>query len=151
MTEPVVRVGFIGGGLIARYHARQLSEVAGTEVVACHDVDADRAAELVAGFGGAVVDSVAEVIDASDAVYVCTWTSAHPEMVDAVAAAGKPLFCEKPLGVDFITAEAMTATVVGVGDREPGWFGLAPLTGLSMAAPPDSRPGVGTVDVDRVP
>lgn len=107
----MVRVGFVGGGLIARYHARQLSEVSDAQIVACHDIDPDRVAQFVGGYGGEILDSVDAVIEASDVIYVCTWTSAHPEIVARAAAAGKPIFCEKPLAVDLATAQKMASVV----------------------------------------
>ena len=110
-----MRIGFLGGGLIARYHARSLAEVSGAEIVGCYDIDGERAATFADSHGGAVASSAAEVIDRSDAVYVCTWTSAHPELVQAAAAAGKAIFCEKPLAVDLKTATAMAEVVARTG------------------------------------
>lgn len=118
MTGERVGIGFIGCGLIARSHARGLAAVEGAEVVAVHDVDGARAHAFaldVAGSSAAVVGSAEAVIAAADAVYVCTWTADHAEAVAAVAAAGKPVFCEKPLAVDLATATAMTDAVTGAG------------------------------------
>lgn len=108
-------MGFVGGGFIARYHARQLSEVSGAEVAVCHDIDGDRAAQFAGGYGGATVDSVEAVIEASDAIYVCTWTSEHPDIVAAAARAGKPIFCEKPLAVGLADAKKMADNVSAAG------------------------------------
>ena len=113
-TEPV-KVGFLGGGLIARYHARSLSEVAGAEMAGCFDIDGERAVAFTDAHGGEVRATADEVIDASDAVYICSWTSAHPELLSAAVAAGKPVFCEKPLAVDLATAETMAAAVEEAG------------------------------------
>jgi predicted dehydrogenase len=55
------------------------------------------------------------VIEASDAVYVCTWTAAHPPLVAAAAEANRAVFCEKPLAVDLAAAEAMTESVTAAG------------------------------------
>lgn len=108
-----VRVGFLGCGLIARSHARNLSGVA--EIVACHDTDGTRSAMFAAEHGATVADSIDEVIGRSDAVYVCTWTAAHPAMVQAATEAGRAVFCEKPLAVDLRTAAAMAGLVEQAG------------------------------------
>ncbi len=108
-----MRVGFVGCGLIAGFHARNLTDVA--EIVACYDIDATRSAMFSAEYGGDATNSAAQVIERSDAVYVCTWTSAHPRLVEAVSSAGKAIFCEKPLGVDWATAKAMTDVVERAG------------------------------------
>ncbi|MDH5521964.1 MAG: Gfo/Idh/MocA family oxidoreductase [Acidimicrobiia bacterium] len=110
-----MRVGFLGGGLIARYHARSLSEVSGVEIAGCFDIDRERAAAFADVHGGAPASTVDDIIERSDALYVCSWTSAHPELVEAVAAAGKAIFCEKPLAVDLATATAMTEAVERAG------------------------------------
>ncbi|MGI9611604.1 MAG: Gfo/Idh/MocA family protein [Acidimicrobiales bacterium] len=112
-----IRIGFIGCGLIARSHARGLAAVDGVEIVAVFDIDADRAVAFAADHASpaAAVSSPEQVIDSADAVYVCTWTAAHPEFVEAIAAAGKPVFCEKPLAVDLATAQTMADAVVSAG------------------------------------
>lgn len=111
-----VRIGFLGAGFIARYHAMQLRLVAEpSEIVAVYDPERPRAEQFVADEGGVVVDSIDAVIAASDAVFVCTWTAAHLECVRAVAAAGLPLFCEKPLGTDLATATELVEVVEAAG------------------------------------
>jgi predicted dehydrogenase len=104
-------VGFIGCGLIARSHARGLAATDGAVIGSVHDLDSERATRFAADMGATAASSVDEVIAASDAVYVCTWTAAHPELVRAVAAAGRAVFCEKPLAVDADSARAMTRAV----------------------------------------
>ncbi len=110
-----MRVGFLGGGLIARDHARSLSEVDEVEVTGCFDLDHERAEAFADAHGGVMAPSAEELIERSDAVYVCSWTSAHPELVEAAAASGRAIFCEKPLAVDLETAEAMAEVVARAG------------------------------------
>ena len=111
----MIRVGFLGTGLISENHARQLRAVSGAEIVACHDLDASRSEAFAKTYGGTSLDSSDEVIERSDAIYVCTWTAAHPDLVAQVVAAGKPVFCEKPLAVDLATAQAMAEAVNEAG------------------------------------
>ncbi|NYJ34397.1 Gfo/Idh/MocA family protein [Nocardiopsis aegyptia] len=95
-----VRVGVIGTGWIGGEHIRRITDrVGGAEVVAVTDIDADRAARAVAGTGARVLATGEEVIAAEDvdAVVVTSWGPAHAESVLAAVAAGKPVFCEKPL------------------------------------------------------
>lgn len=119
-----LRIGFIGCGLIARSHARHLHEVSEAEIVSVFDIDHERRASFAREFGstgreaavtGNEAQSAEEVIASADAVYVTTWTSEHPALVAAVAAAGKPVFCEKPLGVDLATARTMVDQVEAAG------------------------------------
>jgi myo-inositol 2-dehydrogenase/D-chiro-inositol 1-dehydrogenase len=96
-----VNVGIIGAGMIGQDHARRLSGVvAGARVAAVADTDPDRSRQTAQSLPGArVLDSGHQVIASSDidAVMVTSWGPTHEEFVLAAIAAGKPVFCEKPL------------------------------------------------------
>jgi myo-inositol 2-dehydrogenase / D-chiro-inositol 1-dehydrogenase len=96
-----VRVGVIGVGMIGQSHVRRITEVLpGGAVVAVTDVDAARARQVAAALPGATVHPTARDLIAADdvdAVLVASWGAAHEEHVLAAIAAGKPVFCEKPL------------------------------------------------------
>ncbi len=112
----MTRVGFIGAGLIACYHAIMLE--ASDEphsVSAVFDADSTRAANFAGWQSCVAVDSVGAVLDACDVVFVCTWTSAHLEAVAAAAERGMPVFCEKPLATDLAGAVEMCDLVDAAG------------------------------------
>lgn len=111
-----VRVGFLGAGFIATFHSKML-RASGVDHVRAgvYDPDRSRADDFVARAGGFVADSEAEVIASCDAVYVCTWTSEHPRLVADVAAAGKAVFVEKPLGVDLGTSRRVAESLETAG------------------------------------
>ncbi|WP_328364299.1 Gfo/Idh/MocA family oxidoreductase [Streptomyces sp. NBC_00445] len=95
-----VRVGVIGAGWIGQDHIRRLTDtVAGAEVTAVTDIDSARAAESAARAGARVCADGAGLIAADDvdAVLVTSWGPTHAEHVLNAIAAGKPVFCEKPL------------------------------------------------------
>jgi predicted dehydrogenase len=112
-----VRVGFLGCGFIAGYHAGMLRAGApdGFEVATVHDPDRARAEAFTAAHGGVVAADEEEAIAGADAVYVATWTSEHRRLVEAVAAAGRAVFCEKPLAPAGADAAAMVAAVEAAG------------------------------------
>jgi myo-inositol 2-dehydrogenase/D-chiro-inositol 1-dehydrogenase len=111
-----IRIGFFGAGLIAGFHARSLrASKADFEFAGVYDVSSERAAEFAGWTGATAVSSEESVLASCDAVYVCTWTSEHPRLVALAASHGKPVFCEKPLGVGLSAAQSMAAAVSSAG------------------------------------
>ncbi|WP_330475819.1 Gfo/Idh/MocA family protein [Terrabacter sp. C0L_2] len=95
-----VRIGMIGPGAMGQAHIDRVHTViAGGRVVAVSDVDPARADEVAARIDGTAYATSAELIasDEVDAVMICSHGPAHEVDVLAAIAAGKPVFCEKPL------------------------------------------------------
>jgi myo-inositol 2-dehydrogenase/D-chiro-inositol 1-dehydrogenase len=96
-----VRVGVIGVGMIGQAHIHRLTHaLPGVQVGAVSDVDAQRAAAIAAELPGCRVHPTGQDLiadDAVDAVMVTSWGGTHEEFVLAGIAAGKQVFCEKPL------------------------------------------------------
>lgn len=115
-TPPPVRIGFLGAGFIAAFHSKLLHvSGAAIERTGVFDPDPGRAAAFVERGGGFVAASEDEVIESSDAVYVCTWTSEHPRLVEKVAAAGRAVFVEKPLGIDLEASRRVADVLASTG------------------------------------
>jgi predicted dehydrogenase len=117
----VIRVGLVGCGFIAAIHSRALKALGAAglvdaAVVATCDRDPARAEAFARAHDADVVtDDLGAVLDAVDAVYVCTPTVEHLSAVEAAAAAGVAVFCEKPLAPTLPEAEAMAAAVALAG------------------------------------
>jgi myo-inositol 2-dehydrogenase/D-chiro-inositol 1-dehydrogenase len=95
-----VRIGMIGPGGMGRAHIDRIhSVIAGGRVVAVTDVNPDNAAAVAAKIGGVAFEDSASLINSPDvdAVMICSFGPAHEADVLACIAAGKPVFCEKPL------------------------------------------------------
>jgi len=98
---PTLNVGIIGAGRIGRVHAKHLAfqiPRAALSVVADVDEAAARDCAQQVDAPDAVQDYRAVLEDASiEAVVICSSTDTHAEIIEAAAAAGKHIFCEKPI------------------------------------------------------
>ncbi len=93
-------IGVIGTGMIGQDHIRRITDVlAGGKVVAVTDADRSRAEAAAEKPGANVHEDAKALIAVSevDAVMICSWGPAHEEAILPALAAGKPVFCEKPL------------------------------------------------------
>jgi myo-inositol 2-dehydrogenase/D-chiro-inositol 1-dehydrogenase len=98
-------VAIIGAGRIGQIHARNAAGSA--ELKLKYVVDPNRVAAdaLAAQTGGLVVDLDAVLGDASvSGVIIASATNAHLDQALSAAAAGKAIFCEKPLDLDLARA-----------------------------------------------
>jgi predicted dehydrogenase len=103
MNMDEIRMAVIGVGRMGLTHAENLAHrVRGARLVAVTTSKAERAAEVCRSSGDvAVFPTLETLLDAGelDAVCISSSTSAHADNVEACAAAGLHIFCEKPLAL----------------------------------------------------
>ncbi|MES2488157.1 MAG: Gfo/Idh/MocA family oxidoreductase [Pseudomonadota bacterium] len=97
-----LKLGVIGTGAIGADHIRRsMQTLSGACVTAVNDINAESAASAVKSYApDAKVFSDPQALiksDDVDAVIVTSWGPSHEEFVLASIAAGKYVFCEKPL------------------------------------------------------
>jgi predicted dehydrogenase len=104
-----IGVGVIGFGWLGQAHTRSLRRIPtlferrsfDTTLVACSDALPDRLDQAVGSFGfkraSVAWESVIEDPDV-EVVYIAAPNMVHVQLVQAVAQAGKAVFCEKPVG-----------------------------------------------------
>ena len=114
-----VGIGVIGAGRIGDVHATNLARrVQGATLRGVADVRADVAASLAARHGvplstGNYHELLAD--PSVEAVIVASATDTHGEVVRAAAAAGKHIFCEKPIDTTLAAIDASLEAVARAG------------------------------------
>ena len=104
-----IGVGVIGFGWLGQAHSRSLLRIPtlfaerefDAELVVCGDTVPERLDDAVRSFGfGRGTADWREVVEdpAVDVVLIAAPNMLHLELIEAAAAAGKHVFCEKPVG-----------------------------------------------------
>jgi myo-inositol 2-dehydrogenase/D-chiro-inositol 1-dehydrogenase len=115
---PTVDVGLIGAGRIGTSHAQILAErVPGARLAMVADPRPEAATSLADRFGAdAVTDPLQLIKDNSvEAVVIAASSEAHADLIAACAAAGKPIFCEKPASLRLEDSARSLAAVEAAG------------------------------------
>jgi myo-inositol 2-dehydrogenase / D-chiro-inositol 1-dehydrogenase len=109
-------LGLIGAGKVARVHAGNVARTNGLRLAAVADVVFEAARSMAQEYGGETTDpeSLLERADI-DAVLITTPPDTHAELVIAAAAAGKHVFCEKPLAQTVDDARRASEACEGAG------------------------------------
>ena len=112
----MVSIGLLGCGRIGHVHALSLSQIKNARLTAVADAVPEAAAALGEEYG-AEVRSAEDIIAAPDidAVIVATPTTFHYDQIHALAAAGKAIFCEKPIDLSSTRAAECMAAVDEAG------------------------------------
>jgi myo-inositol 2-dehydrogenase/D-chiro-inositol 1-dehydrogenase len=126
-ANSAVRVGLLGCGNRGMTHANNITKYTDARMLAFGDLYQDkldrarqRYPDATAGFvGPKAYEQLAESKDI-DAIVVATPAYMHPEHLAAVVAAGKHVYCEKPVAVDVAGAK----TVLEIGRKAEGRLSL---------------------------
>ncbi len=115
----MVRLGLIGAGRIGRLHADNIAHrLRGCRLVSVADVNEEAARQCARACGVADVHPAARQLFESpevDAVLICSATDTHAQLIEAAAAAGKHVFCEKPIALDLHRIDRALAAVEEAG------------------------------------
>jgi len=116
-----LRVGLIGAGRMGSVFAQTLAfSVSEVDLVAIADRHESTARQAADRFGVKSTYSDYRQLLAQDdiqAVVIATPTATHPEVIQAAAAAGKHIFCEKPLAQTLPECDASIAAAASAGVR----------------------------------
>jgi myo-inositol 2-dehydrogenase/D-chiro-inositol 1-dehydrogenase len=104
-----VNVGLIGAGRIGRVHAENLAfRIPEVNLIAVADVFLEAAEKCAADYQIPSVSPDPQTVfkdENIDAVIICSSTDTHAQFISDAAAAGKHVFCEKPIALDLATID----------------------------------------------
>jgi myo-inositol 2-dehydrogenase/D-chiro-inositol 1-dehydrogenase len=104
-----VNVGLIGAGRIGRVHAENLAfRIPEVNLIAVADVFLEAAEKCAADYQIPSVSQDPQTVfkdENIDAVIICSSTDTHAQFISDAAAAGKHVFCEKPIALDLATID----------------------------------------------
>ena len=113
----MLKIAVIGTGFIGSVHARNIARHPGAELVAVNDANFEFAKKAADATGARAVADIAEIFDNKNigAVLIATPTNTHVEYLKRAARAGKAIYCEKPIGLDYREAEEAVSAVRAAG------------------------------------
>jgi predicted dehydrogenase/nucleoside-diphosphate-sugar epimerase len=122
MNRKSVRVGLVGAGYIASWHADAIAAIRGVELVAICDPALSAATALARAHGANAFASLSEMLAESgcDAVHILTPPHLHKDLAVESLAAGAHVFVEKPFALtradclEMVAAAAAAERVIGV-------------------------------------
>ena len=99
----MLNIAVIGTGFIGSVHAKNIARHPGAKLVAVNDANFEFAKKAAAATGAQAVADIAEILENKDieAVVIGTPTNTHVEYLTRAARAGKAIYCEKPIGLDY--------------------------------------------------
>lgn len=109
-------VAVFGAGRIGRIHASNIAALGGVKLQYVCDPVPAAAADLAQQHGAQVATIEAVLADKSvDVVAICSSTDTHSDLITRSAAAGKHIFCEKPVDLSVPRAIACGEAVRAAG------------------------------------
>jgi len=112
----VLNIGLLGAGRIAGVHAKAITAHPCSMLAAVSDYYPEAAKKLAGQFGAEARETAAIIADPSiDALLIATPTDTHADLIEAGVAAGKAVFCEKPVDLSLARARACQDRVLASG------------------------------------
>lgn len=105
-----ISVGFLSTAHMHAWgYAPAFANHSDTELIGLWDDDSDRRAKFASHFGVREFPSPESLVEAVDAVVICSENTAHADWIELCASHGKPALCEKPICTTRVEAERIRA------------------------------------------
>ena len=118
------KIGIVGAGLIADFHARATADIENARLVGCCGLRKKRAQALAGKYACRVFKDYHEMVNSDDidVITIATPSGSHAEPAIVAAQAGKHVLCEKPLEVTLDRIDTMIEAHKQAGTRLGGIF-----------------------------
>mgnify|MGYP000569043972 CR=1 FL=1 len=112
------RVALFGAGRIGNVHSVNIHAHQETEIAYVIDPYEEGAKKLAASVGAKVGTTRQAMEDTSvDGIVICSATNTHADLIEQGIAAGKAVFCEKPVDLSLKRVDALLAKIAGKSDK----------------------------------
>ena len=113
----MIECALFGAGRIGKIHAGNVAREAGARLKYVIDPNTDAASALAAEHGASSTATTEQVFadKTIGAVLICSYTDTHADLILAAAAAGKQIFCEKPIDLAIARARTCAEAVAKAG------------------------------------
>lgn len=118
----LLNTAVIGAGAIHGCHVNALRQLPNVALRALADIDSVKGLKLALGYQCRFYQDYREMLldDAIDVVHICTPHFEHKSMILAALAAGKHVFCEKPVGMN----SSELVDITRAADQATGLLGV---------------------------
>ena len=104
----MVKFAQFGAGFIGKIHGANIAKHPRAELASIYDVNRDAAEQLASKLGATVAASPEEIWASDvDAVLIASSTNTHADLLSGAIAAGKSIYCEKPVDLDIDRVKAV--------------------------------------------
>ncbi|MDQ8183637.1 Gfo/Idh/MocA family oxidoreductase [Pelagicoccus sp. SDUM812005] len=117
-------IGIVGLGMIAQFHAKAIADMADAKLVACYSRSQDKADAFATQHPCDAYSNYDDFLanPELDIVAIATPSGYHLEPIEAAAAAGKHILCEKPIEATVARTDAALAACQKHGVKICGIF-----------------------------
>ena len=148
-SDTATRVALVGLGVMGQRMLANMTKYGGFDPAWGWDPSADACDAARAIHPGIEIatDPMAMIAaETTDLVYIATPPDNHAEYAVAAAAAGKPIYCEKPLGTDVEDSRQLVETMEAAGARTIVNFSLASAPAANAIADALKSGEIGSVE-----
>ncbi len=119
MNTQQLRIALIGAGRIGKVHAESIAtRIPEAQLIGIADVDHAAAEAIAQRYRTPLLSAdYHDLLNSPevDAVVICSPTTTHADIIEEAAAAGKHIFCEKPISLSLEKIDAALAAVEQAG------------------------------------